>query len=56
MKKTYIQPISDLILMESENMIATSINPGDSHQITPDEGDYEGDFMSSKKDSEFPWE
>ena len=55
MKRKYIHPKSITIQMNIEKMIALSqFSGGDNNVIDPGEGEYEGDFQSSKK--EFPWE
>ena len=52
MKKTYITPETCAINLETAEVLAGSVlNPegGDNMNITPGEGEYEGEFQSQKR-------
>ena len=51
MKKEYISPIADMVLMETDQMIATSIlgsDPGNNFNVEFSKDDYEGEAASRR--------
>ena len=57
MKKTYQAPACESIAMETSHLLATSPGPGEGTILPPEEGDFDGEFMTERKNPfEHSWE
>lgn len=57
MKKKYQAPACESIALETSNMLTTSPGPGEGTILPPEEGDYDGEFMTERKNPfEHSWE
>lgn len=57
MKKKYQSPACKSIALETSHMLAASPAPGEGTVLPPEEGDYDGEFMTERKNPfEHSWE
>lgn len=57
MKKTYQAPACESIAMETSHLLAASPTPGEGTILPPEEGDFDGEFMTERKNPfEHSWE
>jgi len=57
MKKKYQAPACESFALETSHMLAASPGPGEGTVMQPEEGDYDGEFMTERKNPfEHRWE